>query len=1485
MADDRAGMTTEELRGVNGHVAHADSGADLAATAPAQSPLLSRINAAATALVVAACLLLPPGIYAIAAYSRQMADMYADVHILADTIEAAIVPLSETGQMRSARIEELLSHHIHVEAHGTELVRIIDGRGEFAASAGRLPRAPVATQSAPLTVAGKTLARVELQRSLRPILINTGLLALVGLALAAAAFLSLRVIPLRAVGRAYEALYQRDAALASANTLLKQSEEQFRAIFDNARDGIALADLDTNLLIVANTSFRRMLGYTPAEISRLSVDDLHPAAALPQVLEKFARQARGEINIALDVPIKRKDGSVFLADINSAPVTIGGKQYLLGIFRDIAERKAVEEAVHKSEEKYRNLVESTTDYIWEIDASGRYTYYSPSVKAHLGYGPAELIGKRPFDFMSPAEAKRNAGFFASFVAAHRPFSMVESTFLRKDGSAVVMETSGVPIFDKDGAYRGYRGIDRDVTERKSTAEALKQSETRFKAIFDNARDGIALVNFEDKSFAMANHRFCQMLGYSAGELIKLGLSDVHPPSALAHIEAEFADYAGRETHGLMDIPLKRKDGSTLFVDINSAPLDIGGRRYVLGIFRDATERKAAEEAVRKSEEKYRNLVESTTDYIWEIDASGRYTYYSPSVEADLGYEPAELIGKTPFDLMPPLEAKRVADQFAQIAAARQPFSMLENTLMRKDGSEIVMETSGVPIFDKDGAYCGYRGIERDITQRKHAEEALQKRDALMHAVAFGATELLTSPSLDEAIKKSLESVSKTIRADRMLVLERPAGHIGAPILRYIWESSNITFNVDRSYFENPSLQTDELSAWEAPLRKGRVVTSDVRTATGDVKGLLLHLGIKKNLTVPVMVDGKFWGLIGVDSCDQECIWTDFEIETLQTLAELIGNAIQRDRYVKEITDANQIVQNTPTILYRLRGEPALPMIYVSQNIKLFGYEPDALIASPELYKSLIHPADTAAVRDAMAHALENHSKPGTTEFRFLTARGSYRWIENRFTPIHDASGRLVEVEGLLIDITERKQAEERIAQLARTDSLTGLANRTTFIEGLQRAFASSRRGAPQFAVLYLDLDRFKDINDTLGHPVGDRLLVVAADRIRSGIRETDTAARFGGDEFAILLSEITDLSDAGRLAEKLRVALAKPAKIDGNELRITASVGIAIYDPHTAVPEDLLAQADVALYRAKEEGRDQYRFHSEELDIQVREEVTLANELRLALSRNQFKLYYQPQVELHTGRIVGMEALIRWSHPTRGLLSPPEFIPTAERTGTIVAIGKWVLEHACEQMAAWRRDGIAPPSMAVNLSSIQIRAANEFVQLVTDTLTKWHLTPKDLELDVTESTLARAALAQNDVLGRLQALGVRISIDDFGSKYSSLDYLKTYQVNRVKIPQTLTRSAGRNPQSAAMVRAIVGIARELNIEVIAQGVETEDQWSFLTQTSPVSKVQGYYYSEPVPADGAQKLLRRGQIGPGTSWHPSPPIGPEKPVKVKRPTKA
>jgi diguanylate cyclase (GGDEF)-like protein/PAS domain S-box-containing protein len=751
----------------------------------------------------------------------------------------------------------------------------------------------------------------------------------------------------------------------------------------------------------------------------------------------------------------------------------------------------------------------------------------------------------------------------------------------------------------------------------------------------------------------------------------------------------------------------------------------------------------------------------------------------------------------------------------------------------------------------------------ELGERKAAEAALREHDALLNVVTRGAGELLGTHSIDEAIPGVLELIGQTVAVGRVqlnAIEPDRDGHLRSS-LRYEWCAPGSPPMLDHPALQNIDLTMHYPKPAAAPA-SGSIAAFFVDEIGEPYRGLFTAAQMRSFLRIPVLPDGRLWGSVDfVDSADAKRQWSWAETDTLKTLAGLIGTAVSRARYVKELADANMIVQNSPTILYRLQGGPSLRLTYVSPNVTKFGHQPAQLVGSADWLQRLVHPDDQAKVAAAMKHILDENAAGAAIEFRLVTGDGGSRWVENRYTLVRNGRDRLVEVEGIIIDITERKAAEEKIALLARTDPLTGLANRATFGERLRQAFAAARRGAGPFAVFYLDFDHFKNINDTLGHAVGDELLQQVAERLKGALRETDLVARLGGDEFAILQMEMGEPANAGALAAKIRSILSQPYRLGGHELQLTTSIGICPYAADSNGPEQMLMQADLALYRAKDEGRDRYCFHSADLDHQVLERVSIAEELTGAMRGEELELHYQPQVDLGTGRIVGMEALLRWRHPQRGLLYPGAFLIIAEKAGVVPALGRWVLDRACAQMKAWRDAALAPPVIAVNLSLAEIKTGRELVRTVADTIAKRGLDPADLEFDVTEASLVQATWAHSDVLAQLRQIGVKIAIDDFGTDYSFFEYLREYDVDHVKIAQTSVGKALGEPKQAATIHAIIGLARELGIGVIAEGVESEEQRRLLLSADAATEAQGFYFSPAVDAARATELLRQGGIEP------------------------
>jgi diguanylate cyclase (GGDEF)-like protein/PAS domain S-box-containing protein len=445
------------------------------------------------------------------------------------------------------------------------------------------------------------------------------------------------------------------------------------------------------------------------------------------------------------------------------------------------------------------------------------------------------------------------------------------------------------------------------------------------------------------------------------------------------------------------------------------------------------------------------------------------------------------------------------------------------------------------------------------------------------------------------------------------------------------------------------------------------------------------------------------------------------------------------------------------------------------------------------------------------------------------------------------------------NITERKLAEERVQFLAFYDALTGLPNRTLLQDRLTTALASARRQKDKVALLFLDLDRFKDINDSLGHSVGDLLLKEVAERLKTWGREQDTVARLAGDEFLITLTQVKDVPDVAVAAERLMEAMIAGFFVQGHSLNVSCSIGISIFPGHGADGETLIRNADAAMYRAKTDGRNNFRFFTEDMNAKAVERVALEKSLRSALAREELFLMYQPQMDIATGRITGLEALLRWQHPDLGLVPPDRFIRIAENSALIVPIGEWVVRTACRQAKKWQDEGLPAVTVAVNVSAVQFRQA-DFCGLIGKVLHETGLAPQYLELELTESLLLAEADVTLSVLKELKSMGVTLAIDDFGTGYSSFNYLRQFRVSKLKIDRIFIRDVAMNPDDAAITAAIISMAKSLNLKVIAEGVENEAQMSFL-RAHLCDEIQGYYFSKPLAADKVADKLRGNHPAP------------------------
>lgn len=529
----------------------------------------------------------------------------------------------------------------------------------------------------------------------------------------------------------------------------------------------------------------------------------------------------------------------------------------------------------------------------------------------------------------------------------------------------------------------------------------------------------------------------------------------------------------------------------------------------------------------------------------------------------------------------------------------------------------------------------------------------------------------------------------------------------------------------------------------------------------------------------------------------------------------------------QTTPNGQIIDANPTLLH------------------ILGYSDRELLCTLNVRDLCVHPEGF----ELLQHVLTSHG--GKTRGFIAQLRrydGSIIWTESCTRIVYDAHGKVLYHEGALQDVSERRSAEARMHYLAHHDDLTGLPNRVMFKYRLEQAIAESGRRGTLLALLLLDMDRFKAINDTLGHAVGDNLLKILGGRLSGCVREIDTVSRLAGDEFALILPDLAQAEDAARVAKKILNIFVPPFNVDGHELFMSASIGIAIYPMDGDNLDVLLRNVDIAMYHAKEHGRNTFQFYATEMNTKAFERLSLENALRHALERNELFLHYQPQVDLRTGKITAVEALLRWRHPELGVISPLQFIPIAEETGMITAIGEWVLHAACAQNKAWQAAGLPPFRIAVNLSARQLRQPS-FIHVIERTLQETGLEPGYLELELTESMLMHNTENAIAMLAALDDMGIDLSVDDFGTGYSSLTYLKRLPINALKIDKSFVSDIPGDLDDAAIAATIIVMAHNLGIRVIAEGVETQEQKNFLGERE-CDVMQGYLFSRPV---GPEKI--------------------------------
>ncbi|HXF67692.1 MAG TPA: PAS domain S-box protein [Burkholderiales bacterium] len=1123
----------------------------------------------------------------------------------------------------------------------------------------------------------------------------------------------------------------------------------------------------------------------------------------------------------------------------------------------------------RTAERIAAIVESSPDAMISIGLDGTILSWNRGAQEIFGYPAQEALG-RNVSMLFPEERRHEIGSTRSAILAGETVRAKDTERLARDGRRVQVSLSASPLRDGAGEVTGIALVYRDITERKQAEEAIARERALLRTIIDALPDYI-FVKDRDGRFLLANEPWLRARGMKLEEIVGKTVYDVFPRE-MAQSMAEQDEKVVATGEPLLDheTMVAAKDAAsgeavyrwslTSKVPLRDATGAIIG---TVGIARDITERQLAEQALRESEERFRAIFEQAGVGIAlrAIEPRNpRWLRVNQRLADIFGYTQEEMLGLTSVDLTPAEERAQAIEFNERLASGELTSYTREKRYVRKDGRVIWARVSLATVRGADGRPKSVVSVIQDVTEQVIAARRRAMQSAVTGVLAEATTVEEAMPKLCRAICEAMdwaygawwlwsEQENGLARAgywcsfepqfeesDRQYWFKLGSG--GGGLVRRAWREQEATWLAD-------------IGQEESFLRRASCA----------------KLGWRSAYAFPILAGTEVIGVMEFFGSDSRSPGEALS-PVSRTVGSQIGQFIQRKRAEQALRESEeqfrQLAGNIPQVFW-ISDAAQKRTLYLSPAAQtLLGRPLEALLSRPRLLVRAVHPQDRPRV-----HAAHKSAASGGYDLTYRVVRpdGTIRWVQDRAFPVHDAEGRIYRIAGITEDVTERKLAEERLLHLAHYDVLTSLPNRVLFYDRLKQVLAQARRNQWTVGVMFIDLDRFKNVNDTLGHSVGDRLLQQVSERLMRAVRTGDTVGRLGGDEFAIVLSNLASAQDASLVAQKIMASFSEPFKLEGTEVYVTASIGITLYPDDSTDQDTLIRNADTAMYRAKEVGRNSYQFYTPEMNARTLELLGMENSLRRALDRDEFLLYYQPKASIADGDIVGVEALLRWKHPERGMVSPAEFMPVLEETGLIVSVGNWVLRSVCAQIKAWERAGIRPVPVAVNLSARQF-ATRDLGATIKRVIEEHRVDPRLIELEITESSLMANTEEAVRTLEYLSGLGVRLSIDDFGTGYSSLAYLKRFPLDALKIDRSFVADLTTDADDSTITRAVISMAHSLGLKVVAEGVETESQLAFLSEYG-CDEIQGYYFARPMPAEecGAwlkeDRRLKRARPGPAS----------------------
>ncbi|MGD0630531.1 MAG: PAS domain S-box protein [Terracidiphilus sp.] len=1075
--------------------------------------------------------------------------------------------------------------------------------------------------------------------------------------------------------------------------------------------------------------------------------------------------------------------------------------------------QAIAEPEHQAAANLTALIESTEDLIWSIDLNFGLLTFNSALQRHVErhWGTQAAIGKRPQDLLPADRAAIWPPLFQRALT-HGPFR-TEIPF--PNGRIVEMSFNPIVV---DGKAAGLSIFGKDVTERHRNEKELRETAEFLKESQRIGELGSYVFDFKTGVFT-SSETLNELFGIGKDTDIAASWSYLVHPEDAAAIQAYFVDEVlgkGRPFNKEYRILRSSDKVERWLHGMGRLEFDIHGKPLKMcGIIKDITERKQAELQLRASEQRYRATFEQDAIGIAHVGFDGAFLHCNARFADIVGYAADELLCLNAIDITDPLYAPECVPLLEQCALGTLERASFEKRYIRKDGTPTWVKVSLSAERDSQGHPIHLISFVEDINLRKNAEESLAAaQEALRHS--------------EQRYRTAFQTSIDAININRL--------------------NDGVYIDVNKAFLEIVGFSHDEvigrssidLGIWADCADRERMVDQVSRNFfCRDLEAQFR----KKNGEV-------FWGLMSASLIEVE------GVPCVLSVTRDISSAKAAEQLLTQAAEALRVSEERYRTVFQTSLDPILinrtsdrRFIDVNQAfLNVMGFERDEVIGRTSLELNLwADPRDLENVDEILKQTLQCRN----VEIQFRKKNGEKLWGL--------MSSSVIEIDGVQCvltvtrDISNAKAAEEEIRSLAFYDPLTGLPNRRLLMERLHLTLALSARTGRLRALLFVDLDNFKTLNDTLGHQTGDLLLQEAAKRLTACVREADTVGRLGGDEFVLMLEDLSDLPEdaaaqAKAVGEKILSVVALPYQLNGRECRSSASIGIAVFGTRRESSNEILQQADIAMYQAKAAGRNTMRFFAPALQAAVNARAALEEDLRESIRTGQFVLYYQPQIDRN--RMIGAEALLRWTHPSRGILPPGEFIPLAEETGLILPLGKWVLDAACAQIAAWAGNRhTARLAVSVNISVRQFHQP-EFVEQVLQALKSSRANPANLRLELTESILVENVQDVIDKMKELKSHGLRFSLDDFGTGYSSLAYLKKLPLDQVKIDRSFIRDILTEESSAAIAQTIISLSRAMGLPVIAEGVETEEQREYLTRMG-CHAFQGFLFGHPLPLEEFQ----------------------------------